>query len=44
VDGGIFANNPSLLAIAEAQNDFGKDIRDLAKVRNLCWCGFSKYK
>ena len=29
MDGGVFANNPSLLAIVEAQKAFGKDIKQL---------------
>jgi len=29
VDGGVFANNPTLLAIVEAQKAFGKDIKQL---------------
>lgn len=29
VDGGVFANNPSLLSIIEAQKAFNKDVKDL---------------
>jgi len=41
VDGGVFANNPTLLAIIEAQKAFGKSLQEL-RVLSL-GTGFRKY-